>query len=405
MNTMCRFAAPPSSPPRAALTLALLLLPLAAAAEEPRPLTPQDDERVLTRVPVLPPEARARALALRSGQPAPAADLPLALRQAQQNITLARQHSDPRFIGYAQAALAPWWELAAPPPEVLVMRAIIRQHQHDFSAALADLEQALSARPTLAQAWMTRASLQLVRGDVAGARTSCERLVALTSPLASAGCMGTVEGVSGSAAAALTRLEEVLDRSTDKDPARPWVLTLMAELAARMGDAVRAEALFKRALSAGEPDAYLLAAWADFLLERGRAEEVFPVLSSRKDSDGLLLRLALAERAARRSPLSGHAEELARRFAASRARGDVIHLREEAIFTLHLAEDPARALKLAQENWALQREPTDARILLEAALAARAPAEAEPVLRWMEETGIEDVRLHALAAQLQGGAR
>ena len=39
-------------------------------------------------------------------------------------------------------------------------------------------------------------------------------------------------------------------------------------------------------------------------------------------------------------------------------------------FALHLEHDPQSALDLAQRNWQLQRAPWDARVLLEAALAA-----------------------------------
>jgi hypothetical protein len=60
------------------------------------------------------------------------------------------------------------------------------------------------------------------------------------------------------------------------------------------------------------------------------------------------------------------------------------------------------ALALARENYALQREPADARGLLEAAVAARQPEAAEPVLAWMRQSGIESVVLSVLAQQLKG---
>jgi hypothetical protein len=40
--------------------------------------------------------------------------------------------------------------------------------------------------------------------------------------------------------------------------------------------------------------------------------------------------------------------------------------------------------------------------LLEAALAARSPAAAEPVRHWMAESGIESVALQKLASALKG---
>src|SRR5262245_42978778 len=54
-------------------------------------------------------------------------DLSAALELARAYLEEGRRLSDPRYHGYAQAALAPWWELPAPPPDVLVLRATIRQ--------------------------------------------------------------------------------------------------------------------------------------------------------------------------------------------------------------------------------------------------------------------------------------
>jgi hypothetical protein len=62
---------------------------------------------------------------------------------------------------------------------------------------------------------------------------------------------------------------------------------------------------------------------------------------------------------------------LGARFDASRARGDVVHRREEARYWLSLRDDPSRAHALAKANWDVQKEPWDARILREAADAAQ----------------------------------
>ena len=78
-----------------------------------------------------------------------------------------------------------------------------------------------------------------------------------------------------------------------------------------------------------------------------------------------------------------------------------MHLREEARFTLELLDRPTAALELARRNWATQREPADARILLEAAAAAAEPAAARPVLDWLDRSGLEDVRIEALVDRLR----
>ena len=86
-------------------------------------------------------------------------------------------------------------------------------------------------------------------------------------------------------------------------------------------------------------------------------------------------------------------EELRARFEASRMRGDRVHLREEARFELHLDADPRRALALAKDNWAVQKEPADARILLEAALAANDGAALRALKEWLAQSRLEDVQL------------
>jgi hypothetical protein len=61
-------------------------------------------------------------------------------------------------------------------------------------------------------------------------------------------------------------------------------------------------------------------------------------------------------------------------------------------------------LKLALLNWQNQREPIDARLVLEAALAARDPQAARPVLEWMQRHRVEHRTLEQLARRLTDAA-
>jgi hypothetical protein len=96
-----------------------------------------------------------------------------------------------------------------------------------------------------------------------------------------------------------------------------------------------------------------------------------------------------------------HIQALADRFAAAALRGERLHMGEEARFLLGLKGDARGALAVAAENWQSQREPRDALVLLEAAVAARDPRTAAPALQWLEESGFESARLRQLAAQLK----
>jgi len=169
----------------------------------------------------------------------------------------------------------------------------------------------------------------------------------------------------------------------------------------RFGEPARAERHFREALALGVRDDFLLAAYADFLLAQGRPQEVGALLKKWGQSDNLLLRVALAAKAQNLPEAQKHAQALGERFAAAGLRGERLHLAEEARYLLDLKGDPKAALAAASENWKSQREPRDAAVLLESALAAGDRKAAAPALRWLDESGFEDARLRRLAAQLK----
>jgi tetratricopeptide (TPR) repeat protein len=367
------------------------------------PYIPKHDAEILEQLPRSMGSSVARELQdLRDQLALEPNNLGLATRLARRYIELGRAEADPRYFGYAQAALKTWWDQPEPPVEVLVLRATLRQNRHEFESALSDLAKALAQDPRNAQAWLTRAVILQVQGHYPEALRSCLPLINLADTLLATACMSSSTSLSGQAGKSYELLLETLQSSQHASlEVRRWALTLLAEIAARMGDFKAAEQHFKAALGLGEQDAYLLAAYADLLLDQGRFEEVEGLLKDAIRIDGLLLRLALAERALGLTPFPLHLDSLKARFVASRKRGDTVHQGEEARFTLHLLKKPRAALQLAQANWAVQREPRDARILLEAALAAHDPQAAEPVLTMLERTAMEDIQLRRLAAEFK----
>ena len=372
-------------------------LPLAAT-----PRTPTADAQVLERVPARAADPRVRDLqALRAAWRAAPRDVELAVRLVRRYVEQAAAEGDPRYIGYAQAALTPWWDEAAPPTAVRVQRAVLYQYGHQFREALADLDAAVLAEPANAEAWSWQAAIHMVRADYADAARACVALAPLTSALLATACKAAADSLTGSAGPAAQDLAAALAAAPSAGPEeRLWALTRLAEIAERRGDTALAERSFRQALALGLDDVYLQAAYADFLLDNGRAAEVLILLKDGTRADVLLLRLALAAKAAADPRADGWARDLAARFAAARARGDSTHEKEEARFVMALQGDAGRALSLAQSNFAVQREPADARILMEAALAARQPAAAGPALEWRQTHRVESAMLQVLAAKL-----
>ena len=377
---------------------------LAVSLARAEPFHPADPALVLERLPFKPADPQMRELRqLRSDLAAKPDDLALASRLARRYYELVSAEGDPRYVGYAQAALAPWWSLPAPPVEVLVLRATLKQYRHDFNGALADLDAAVAKNPGNAEAWSLATTIHMVQGRYPQARSDCASLQKLTSPLIGVGCATVLDALTGKARAAYASLRTALGTAADATPAqRLWVLTRLGEMAARFGDFVLAEMHFKQALALGITDGYLLAAYADLLLDQNRPAEVLSLLKGMNRSDLLLLRIALAEKALGLPEQVKSRTELLNRFEDAKLRGDKVHQVEEARFRLHLQGDAPAALALATENWTVQKETRDARILLETAIAAKNSNAAAPVMGWLQETKMEDVVLQRLARQLAG---
>ena len=367
------------------------------------PSIPTSDDVVLERVPGSRDASSARLHGLNAALARNRHDLPLALQVARLDLDQSRRLGDPRFLGRAQAALAPWpIEAADAPPDVLLLQAIIQQSNHDFDGSVATLRRVLAAKPDTAQAWLVLAAVHQAQARYDDALRDCGQVATRTLGLVPDTCTASVMSLVGRAPLSLRAVAISLDQNMLEAHAEPsvaaWALSLAAETADRIGDPA-AESYYRKALAAAPDDPYVLGAWSDWLLDSDRPGDVIALLADRTRIDPLLLRLALAEQRIGAPGLAQHVGELASRFEASRLRGDTVHRREEARFELELQHRPELALRLAEANWTVQREPADARILLEAARAAGHPEAADPVRLWLQHNGVQDLRLTALANQ------
>jgi tetratricopeptide (TPR) repeat protein len=382
----------------------LLALVIAATVVRSEPFLPKDGGQVLETLRSTafdPADHEIRALRARLN--AEPGNLTLACQFARRCVERSRSEADPRYLGRAQAALAPWWDMPAPPVDALVLRATIKQSQHDFTNALADLTLASHLSPRNAQVWLTRSTILTVLGDYAGARKACLPLAQLAPGLIALTAAASVTSLNGETERSCALLQRTLEGNASASvDEKIWAFTVLAEALERLGRVSEAESDFKKALALGLRDPYLLGAYADLLLDQGRAKEAAELLKNENRADGLLLRLALAESALvpRPADCDAHIAALKARFEAGHLRGDFVHQREEARFELRLLGQSGEALSLAQANWRVQHEPADVRILLESALAARDPGAAQPALDFMRSNRLEDVELAKLAHQL-----
>lgn len=367
------------------LFLSLALATPAAAA----PYLPGDDALVLERLPDRSAIEYRDLDRLRAAATAEPGNVDAAVALADAYYGISRREGDPRYLGYAQAALTPWWKDPEAPTQVLITRATLLQNSHEFPRALADLDKAIAREPGNARAILVRATIRTVLGDYGQALADCNSMQGITDDTYVLICIASIDALTGKASVAVGALEYWLPALSDSAPdARSWIESLLGEIAQRRGEAA-ADAHFRAALAADPRDLYTIGAYCDWLLEQNRATEVIPLVENEQRVDGLLLRLALAQKALQLPEADTTIAILRSRFEASRARGDTVHRREEARFQLLLNDDAKTALRLAEDNWDVQREPADLRILAEAAHAAGDAEALEIIRQWLIATRLE----------------
>lgn len=363
------------------------------------PFLPASDNQVLEKLPGRSGDTSTRELAaLRTRAQQAPSDASAQAALAQRYIDLAAARGDPRYIGYADALLQRF-----PKPfsaELFTIRGVLRQYRHDFQGGLQDFAQALKLDPEYAEAHAWRGAIHLVQADYPAATKECTALKRLGREALHGACLGLVQAYGGELHSGYQTLLNTLN-ITRSDASRLWLLTRLGEIAAWQARPDLARQHYLQALALGQDDVYLLAAWSDFLLDTGQPREVVKLLSAWESADSLLVRLAIAEGLVGSPSAQKHRDMLRDRFAAARARGDTTHLAEEARFELQVRKDAATALRLAQENYAHQREPRDARVLLETAIAAKQRKAAQPALEWLQSSKFEDPRMRQLGKELQ----
>lgn len=382
-------------------TVALTLSALTAQAAAPNaPFTPADDATVLQRVPTQTDPRVRRFEQLAEQQRRAPNNRELAVRLARTYIDYGRSTGDARFLGRAMAPIEPWMHTQPTPVDVLIVHATILQSRHQFDAARNELKAALKRAPGNAQGWLTLATVNMVQGRFVEARDNCVHAANTGGNYLAIVCNGDLLSLTGHADKAYALLG-LIERGGPQIPAdvSAYVQGLMADAAQRLGRRDAAEAHYKQGLQLTPGDNFLLADYADFLLDDQRYQDVIALLKPYTDSDTSFLRLVYAEAGLDPAGARDDIQAMAERFAAMDTRGSHLYRREQAGFVLHLLNQPGRALALAQKNWQVQRAPKDVRILLETALAAHRPRAAQPALDFIKRTGLQGPIVTRLAQQ------
>jgi tetratricopeptide (TPR) repeat protein len=336
-------------------------------------------------------------------------------------VERAREQREARYFGRAETLLQPWVARADALTATLRVQADILQNRHDFSGALRLLDAAVERDPRDAGARVMRASVKMVQGRFGEARGDCAAVLASGESAVGTICLAQVLGGTGRLAQGEALLKTVLERNGDARSAqapgrdsvlpagasmpertlsaqvRGWALWLQADLADRRGDLRAAEVLLREALRAEPSNEGIRSTLSDLLVERGALREALAVLDLPAPSTGLLVRRAHIQKRLGDTSLGATRAQIDDLLMLARRRGEPPHLREEALLALDVDDDAPRALQLAKENFATQRETIDARLVVRAARAAGDRDAIAEVMRWMRDTGFQD--------QMLGGMR
>jgi tetratricopeptide (TPR) repeat protein len=320
----------------------------------------------------------------------------VAIPLAQFYIQQSRLSGDLRFLGYAEAVLAPWVKQTPPKADVLVLQATLQQSRHEFAASLATLDHALAVRPLDPQALLTRATVLRVLGRYPEASAACERFSQLVEARLAALCIQSLRGLSGQLESAYSSLTEVSTQGW-LNSEKSWLYSELGEMALRLGRDQEAERWFQQDLRLSPTDFYVRAADADLMLQQGRPGEALALLAGQESLEPLLLRIAIAQKQLHDPALGQSSARLRAAFAAELQRGEAVHRREQARFLLEVEDQPQQSLAAALENWTVQHEPDDVLVLMHAARAAGNPGAAAPALNFVHAQGQRDVRVDALS--------
>lgn len=164
------------------------------------------------------------------------------------------------------------------------------QYRHRYAEAEAILDAWLERRPDDGAARLQRSQLRMARGNPRGALADCLQSASQLTALAASACQAQAMAALGALPRARALLEAALARASDAPPVVSWAQGIAAELASGERDFAAAERWHRAALATAGTAHYPRVAYAEFLLARGRAAEVLPLLADAAE-DATVLRL------------------------------------------------------------------------------------------------------------------
>lgn len=333
-------------------------------------------------------------------------NLDAALAFARAVFVLGLRQGDLRWYGSARAALAPWWEASELPAQAYFLRGLVKQGFHDFDGGLKDIKKAIDKDRAQAEFWSWRFALHLLLADINAARQDCDEIAKLFGQEEAEIYRAVLLYRTGQPAQAVARLQRAVGAPRFKDPAaQDWIGFHLGEALRVAGQTPLALATWDKHLKA-QPQSHLLRlSLVELLNQSGRYAEAKKLIALDTATDALLMQAVIASRGLKDGEEARLARLLELRLQSQAQRGESLIERPKLIYLIAYGKDPAAGLALSIDNWKLQKEPPDALLFVQAALAVNQPRAAEPVIEWAKQTGYTDAELTPLIEQLKSHPR
>lgn len=334
-------------------------------------------------------------------------NLDASLAYARAVFTLGLTEGDLRWFGSAKAALTPWWQATDLPADGFFLRGLVKQGFHAFDAGLQDIQQAIAKDPRRAEFWSWRFALHLLLADMAAARQDTEDMARLFGSQEAQVYRAVLLYRTGQPQPAIGLLNTAIRAAQFQDPSsQDWLAFHLGEAHRVAGQSDQAMAVWEKQLKASPSSHLLRLSLAELLNQQGQYRQARSVATAAHNAtssmtDALLMQALLASRGLKDADEARLASQMDARLKSQALRQESLIERPKLIYQIAYGQDLAAGLALSIENWRLQKEPPDAVLFIQAALALGQARAAEPVVLWAEKTGYTDPQLTPLIQQLK----
>jgi tetratricopeptide (TPR) repeat protein len=333
---------------------------------------------------------------------AQANDLEAALAYARAVFILGLDEGDLRWFGSAKAALTPWWHASDLPAEGFFLRGLVKQGFHDFGAGLQDIDKAIALEPNHPEFWSWRFALHLLLGDLRAARQDCDDMARLFGATQASVYRAVLLYRSGHAQAAIESLKTLIDAANFQDSAsQDWLGFHLGEAYRVAGQTEQAVNVWEKRLKANGQSHFLQLSLAEVFNQQGKYRQARETAGKEPYSDALLMQALLASRGLQDGDEKRLAGIFEARIKSQALRKESLIERPQLLYLIEYGKDLQAGLDLSIANWELQKEPPDAVLFVQAALALKQNNAAAPVVDWAAQTGYTDPQLTPLIRQLK----